>query len=387
MSDLSGHPGHGAPDPDRDLGSLLGDAFDARARTAVPDTASAPARRTTPSAAGPAHRRWQRIAAPLAAAAAVLLAVGAGVALTADDEHRGTGAAGPGTGTTAVSPSARGSSPATGSASPLLRHAAPGASPVKVVLADQERTVGVGMPVVARFSARITDARAFAAATTVTADGRPLDARWFFLPSTTAGYPMEAHLRPEQYWPAHATIVVRVASAQLSAGTGFGFANGLTAQFTTGAQTIATVDNRTHRMTVRTDGKPVASYAVSLGAAATPTLAGVKVVMAKARSVCLHDVNGAYNECNVRDAQQLTATGEYLHAAPWNLSNIGVRNTSNGCTNLTPADAAKLYGQLEVGDIVVYPNASGATMRLTEGIGDWDVPWSTWVTGGLLPTS
>ena len=36
---------------------------------------------------------------------------------------------------------------------------------------------------------------------------------------------------------------------------------------------------------------------------------------------------------------RMTNSGEYIHAASWNGGNIGVRSTSNGCTNLNTADA------------------------------------------------
>ena len=81
--------------------------------------------------------------------------------------------------------------------------------------------------------------------------------------------------------------------------------------------------------------------------------------------------------------QRLTYDGEYLHAAPWNVYNIthGI-NSSNGCTNLLPADAQKLYGFLDVGDVVKYPNANGPPMQLGHGYGDWNVPWPQWRPAG-----
>ena len=97
---------------------------------------------------------------------------------------------------------------------------------------------------------------------------------------------------------------------------------------------------------------------------------------------------GHYYECGIKYDQRLTYGGEYLHAAPWNVYNIdhGV-DSSNGCTNLLPADAAKLYGFLEIGDVVQYPNANGGKMQLGQGYGDWNVPWAQWQTGGAVATS
>ena len=54
--------------------------------------------------------------------------------------------------------------------------------------------------------------------------------------------------------------------------------------------------------------------------------------------------HGTYYECGIKFDQRLTYDGEYLHSAPWNVYNIthGI-DSSNGCTNLLPADAQKLY--------------------------------------------
>jgi hypothetical protein len=98
----------------------------------------------------------------------------------------------------------------------------------------------------------------------------------------------------------------------------------------------------------------------------------------------------------VKWTQRLTYGGEYLHSAPWNCvgspgcagpqNNIGRANSSNGCTNLRPADAEKLYKFTRVGDVVQYPDADGPHMQLGQGYGDWNIFWSQWQTGGLVST-
>jgi lipoprotein-anchoring transpeptidase ErfK/SrfK len=178
---------------------------------------------------------------------------------------------------------------------------------------------------------------------------------------------------------------VSVPSRGLAAGRGLRFADDVTVDFATGARTLATVDAARHLLTVTIDGKPIAHYPVSLGANNTPTQSGVKVVMAKGSPVCMS--GPGYHECGIKYTQRLTYSGEYLHAAPWNVANIrkGV-DSSNGCTNLMPDDAARLYKTLRVGDIVQYPDARGPEMTPDTGFGDWNVPWAQWLTGGLLPS-
>jgi lipoprotein-anchoring transpeptidase ErfK/SrfK len=140
-------------------------------------------------------------------------------------------------------------------------------------------------------------------------------------------------------------------------------------------------------MTVDSDGRHLWTFPVSLGSAKTPTRHGTKVIMEKLPSVCMHDVANTYYECGVKLDQRLTYDGEYLHAAPWNVYNIehGI-DSSNGCTNLLPVDAQRLYKFLQVGDVVKYPNASGPAMAMGAGYGDWNIPWPVWQQGGIVPT-
>jgi lipoprotein-anchoring transpeptidase ErfK/SrfK len=172
----------------------------------------------------------------------------------------------------------------------------------------------------------------------------------------------------------------------LSAGPGLAFDNSLTLDFATGVSRIVTVDDATHKLTVTADGKVWGTFPVSLGASATRTRRGTKVIMEKGASICMS--GPGYSECGVKFTQRLTYDGEYLHSAPWNTYNIthGI-DSSNGCTNLLPADAEKLYHYLDVGDPVQYANANGPLMQIGDGYGDWNISWPQWQLGGLYRTS
>jgi lipoprotein-anchoring transpeptidase ErfK/SrfK len=246
---------------------------------------------------------------------------------------------------------------------------------------------GVGMPVIAFFSKKIKSGVALQEATKVTADGKELTGAWYFeYSSYYKGYPIEAHWRPEEYWPAHSKVHVDIPAKHLSAGGNLAYDDSLTLDFYIGPKNIAVVDDATHRITVTSDGKKKFDFPVSLGANETPTRRGVKVIMEKGVSICMS--GPGYHECGVKYTQRLTYDGEYLHAAPWNTANIdnGI-DSSNGCTNLHDENAKTLYQFLEVGDVVVYPNANGPAMQLGDGYGDWNIDWNTWLTGGLVSTT
>ena len=297
------------------------------------------------------------------------------------------------------SPSAHPSSPSatTGSrpASPPSDPTRATGAPVHIKLKFSDgQTFGVGIPVIAFFSKHITDATALQDATTVRINGAKVSGgHWFFEPvAGHPGYPIEGDYRLRNPWPAHAKIFVDIPAEGLSAGAGLAFDDSLTSSFATGASHIAVVDNSTHRLTLVTDGKTEGSYPVSLGAATTPTAHGIKVIMEKGISICMS--GPGYHDCGVKYTQRLTYGGEYLHAAPWNCigapgcagpyNNIGHANSSNGCTNLRPDDAKKLFDILRIGDLVKFPNADGPSMTMGAGYGDWNVPWPQWLTGGAV---
>ncbi|WP_338177589.1 L,D-transpeptidase [Jatrophihabitans sp.] len=295
----------------------------------------------------------------------------------------GTGTSVQSSSTTPSSSSASTPTTSSTSAKPVVK-----TSPVHVSLQLSDGSqVGVGMPIIAYLSRPIKDAKAFQAATKVTVNGKNQVGAWYFETKFgLKGKPIEADWRPAAYWPGHATIHMDLPVKGVSAGTGLAFDDSLTLGFSTGPSNIATVDDASHTLTLMTDGKKEGVYPVSLGATNTPTSHGIKVIMEKGASICMS--GPGYHICNVKYTQRLTYGGEYLHAAPWNVSHInGGIDSSNGCTNLLLNDAKKLYGLLEIGDVVNYPNANGPHMGLGDGYGDWNVPWAQWLTGGLYATS
>jgi lipoprotein-anchoring transpeptidase ErfK/SrfK len=257
--------------------------------------------------------------------------------------------------------------------------------PVHVRLFEGDgSTWGVGMPIIAYLSAKVTDAHAFVAATTVTVNGAPAQGSWYFQKSAIySGYPIEAHYRTEKYWPAHAKIHLDLAAKGAPGGTGLVFDNSLTLDMATGAANISKIDGHRERMVVTSDGKPVFSFPVSLGKASTPTFSGTKVVMEKDK---VQRMTGPGYDEKVPWSVRITNSGEFIHSASWNGGNIGQRSTSHGCTNLTETNAQTYFNFAQVGDVATYTNTGGPTMPTWDGYGDWNVPWGTWRAGGAVST-
>ncbi|MDQ6936991.1 MAG: L,D-transpeptidase [Actinomycetota bacterium] len=314
-------------------------------------------------------------------AATGLVGVVLAVVLTACTSGSGKGASpAPATVTVTQTPtsgSAATKAPATTTAKPT-----PLGKPVHVSSIEGDGYVfGVGMPLIVRFATSPTSKVAFEKAATVTVNGKPAGGAWFW-ENVFRGSPIEAHYRPRAFWPANAKIHVALPVKGLSAGRGLSFANDLTLDYSIGAYHYARVDARALRMSVYNNGKLVRILKVSLGKAKTPTYDGTKIVMEKNRVERM--VGPGYNEL-VPWSVRITNSGEFIHAAPWNVG-IGAVSTSNGCTNLSTADATWFYRFSRPGDVVQYPNANPKhqTQPSWDGYGDWNLDWTTWQGGGVL---
>ncbi|MEO8889468.1 MAG: L,D-transpeptidase [Jatrophihabitantaceae bacterium] len=334
----------------------------------------------------PRMTRLVRVAALAVVAGAALAACTAGSGSTGTHASTGTG----------VTPTPSTAALTTPKATPTPSKAAGPTKQVRVsALQADGVTVGVGMPIILRFSPAPTDSAAFTKAVTVTVNGQPANGAWYW-EKPLADAPVEAHYRPRGYWPAHATIRANVPIGGLSAGPGLVYSDKLTSvTFLTGAAHISTVNGSTGvlRMTVTSDGKFVRTIPVSLGLAQYPTYNGTKVVMQKGEDVPGTNTlrpNGTvlmsgvgYTNAPVQWSVRLTGSGEYVHAAPWN-GEIGAQSTSHGCTNLHTADGKWFYDFSNIGDVVTYANTGGPRMPSWDGYGDWNIPWALWAQGGLL---
>ncbi len=239
-------------------------------------------------------------------------------------------------------------------------------------------TYGVGMPIIIRFGRSPTSKAAFEKVAVVTQNGKPVDGAWYW-EKPFADSPVQAHYRPKNFWAAYSKIHVGLPLKGVSAGKGLSFANDLTLDYSIGAYNYASVDSRSLVMTVYRDGKVIKRIPVSLGAGKTPTFSGTKVIMQMDNPVRM--IGPGYNEL-VNWSCRLTNSGEYVHAAPWN-SRIGQVSTSNGCTNLSTADAEWFYKNHRIGDVVEYPTTDGSPMPSWDGYGDWNLSWAQWQAGGL----
>ncbi|MGW0704238.1 L,D-transpeptidase [Streptomyces sp. NPDC002867] len=80
---------------------------------------------------------------------------------------------------------------------------------------------------------------------------------------------------------------------------------------------------------------------------------------------------------------QLTPSGTYAHAAPWNEGKFGKVNGSHGCIGMSTKDAKWFYDRVHFGDPVTVINSTD-TVAVNNGYGAWNVDWATWQEGSAL---
>lgn len=247
--------------------------------------------------------------------------------------------------------------------------------------------VGVGQPIVFRFSQEITspEARASLLQHLSVAKSRPVTGGWHWFSNR------ELHFRPKKFWPAGVKLTVGWDLTGWNAGRSWGEGTGAS-RFDIGNARVSYADLETHVMTVTQNGRGVATYPISGGKATDPTMGGVHIVMDRAsvvrmnsatNGVPVHSPDG-YDEIVYKNVH-ISDTGEYVHAAPWSVSSQGRANVSHGCINLSAANAQSFFDFSRVGDIVVVTGTPRPPKIGDHGVMDWDTPWPEFTPESAAP--
>ena len=244
--------------------------------------------------------------------------------------------------------------------------------------------VGVGMPIIVYFTAPVTDRAAIERRLHVDAS-IPVKGAWHWYSST------EVHYRPQQYWPVGDKVTITAAIEGVNAGKGVWGASDRTTTFTIGDSHITLVDAKTHTMDVKVNGKTVKTAPVSLGRDKYPTTSGIHVVLSKTPKVIMDSAtvgipkgNPDYYYETVLWDVRITWSGEFVHSAPWSVSDQGRVNVSHGCVNAAPDVAEWFYNLSQRGDVVNIINTPRA-LESGNGWTDWNMSWADWLKGSALP--
>lgn len=249
------------------------------------------------------------------------------------------------------------------------------------VLPGEGAVVGIGQPVAVQFDENIPDRRAAEAAITVTTNP-PVEGAFYWVNNR------EVRWRPENYWAPGTTVDVEVDVYGKDLGDGLYGQSDVDVSFSIGEAVVIEVDDYTKQVVVNRNGATVMTMPVSMGKDSTPTPNGVYVIGDRFDNMIMDSstygvaVDSAQGYRTPVDwAVRMSYSGIFFHSAPWSLGDQGVRNVSHGCLNLSPANAKWIFDNTKRGDIVVVRNTVGGTLSGTDGLGDWNIPWSTWKAG------
>jgi lipoprotein-anchoring transpeptidase ErfK/SrfK len=220
--------------------------------------------------------------------------------------------------------------------------------------------VGVAKPIIINFPVPIAD-QAMAERAIHISSIPPVPGKFYWMS------PTQVRWRPLEFWPANTAVNIDAAGTKSS--------------FRTGDSLVATADDATHQMTITRNGVVEKTFPMSMGMSAghhqTPN--GTYYVLAKMPSVVMDSstygvpVNSSWGyKVTVDLAVQIDNSGNFVHSAPWSVSDQGKRDVSHGCINLSPTNAKWFFDNFGSGDPVVVKNSVGSYTQ-NDGTQDWQM--------------
>nr|WP_232831973.1 Ig-like domain-containing protein [Nocardiopsis sp. FIRDI 009] len=241
--------------------------------------------------------------------------------------------------------------------------------------------VGVGMPVVVTFDQPVEYKRQVENSMEVTSE-EVTEGAWNWLDDETAVF------RPREYWEPHQSVSVDLRLAGVEAAEGVYGTRDRRIEFEVGRELVATMHVPDHRMEVAVDGETVRTIPVSNGKGLrrfNTTTSGIHVTMEKYATLVMDSAtvgipkgSPGYYRLDVDWAVRTSNSGEFVHAAPWNAGNLGRANASNGCTNMSVADARWFYERSLMGDLLVTTGTS-RELEWDNGWGFYQRSWEEWL--------
>lgn len=241
-------------------------------------------------------------------------------------------------------------------------------------------TVGVGQAIAIRFDEIPSDRKAIEDAISVETEPK-VEGAFYWITS------QEVRWRPENYWAPGTKVHVTADLYGKDLGDGMYGQNDREATFTIGDNIQVDADDNTKMVTVKKNGEVIRTMPTSMGMPGHETPVGVYTIGDQYDTLMMDSTTyglaldaGGY-QTDVSYATQMSYSGIYLHAAPWSVWAQGNTDTSHGCLNLSMEDAKWVYDNLKRGDIVTVKNTGGEILSGSDGLGDWNIPWSTWSKG------
>ncbi|NDL57814.1 L,D-transpeptidase family protein [Phytoactinopolyspora sp. XMNu-373] len=253
-----------------------------------------------------------------------------------------------------------------------------------------ESVVGVGAPIVVRFTQPVTEREAVEREMHVSSDPQVVGS-WHWVSDT------EARFRPQEYWPAGTRVALDLELNGVQAGEELWGGRSYHLEFEVGSEHIAEIDANDYTMTVNVDGETEHTWNTSLGAPEFATRNGTYVVLEKFEERNMTSCNANitcdpsdphYYDVDADWAVRLSYSGTFVHSAPWSEESQGEDNVSHGCINLNDANGETYFNMVRYGDIVTVENSTREADDLVErgdpGMVDWNQSWDEYVAGSAV---
>ncbi|MCP2337644.1 L,D-transpeptidase [Actinomadura rupiterrae] len=267
------------------------------------------------------------------------------------------------------------------------------------VIPDPNEKVGTGMPIFIQFNKEVPDkAKPIIEKAIEIKSTYPTVGAWRWLDAGESfnGLPSLV-FRTKDPWQPNQKVELVVHYAGLKIGDAVYGDKDVTRKFRIGDSHVITVNNRTHKLTVKKNGSVVRKWGVSLGTGGDvqgdgvdhlKTTSGVHLTMDHSRlerMVAPGKKKGdpGYYDEQVPFATRISNSGEYIHQNMDDPSCLGDRNCSHGCVRSPASDAEWFFGWSYRGDLVTI-NGTGRDLQWSNGWGYWQLPFEKWTSGSKL---
>jgi lipoprotein-anchoring transpeptidase ErfK/SrfK len=244
-------------------------------------------------------------------------------------------------------------------------------------LADGQ-TVGVAAPIIIQFDSSISDKASVERAMTVTTTP-PVVGSWAWLPDEVGG--SRAHWRTRDYYPPGTKVHVAANLYGVPFGDGAFGEQDVTLDIEIGRRQVVKAEASSHRIQVITDEGVIMDFPCSYGEGDLPrniTRSGVHVVTERYEDFYMSNPAAGYSNAHERYAVRISNNGEFIHANPGTTGVQGSSNVTNGCINLSTANAQQYFNSAIYGDPVEVTGTSIDLSYSDGDIWDWAVSWDDW---------
>ncbi|GAB2518670.1 L,D-transpeptidase [Nocardia heshunensis] len=250
-------------------------------------------------------------------------------------------------------------------------------------------TYGVGFVLVAHFDEAVDRAAAQRCLQVETVP--KTTGAWYWLDDRNA------HWRPEHYHAPGTRITVSANLFGVQLGDGAYGQRDQRVSVNIGPAHVAIADDDTKLIQVFDNGNLVRTMPTSMGMGGTAVIGGRQLsfwtrpgvytvldrkdpVIMDSESYGLPTNSRLGYRTSINHAVRISHDGIYVHELAASVWAQGNTDTSHGCLNISPDDAAWFYDFVLPGDVVEVRNTGGDPLDIWQN-GDWTIPWPDWLRG------